>query len=146
LSFLVSMAIGYINFVYHGDPILRNTIPHLDYIPTLTDAEEIAEELEKVLLALEPYSGNPELFFPKQETDFNYMKSLLRRYIEVAREVSQLSKDDYEYRQFIHNAHNLAEELKEDLKYAAGAYFYDPLVIGGGIAVVAILVELFKVH
>jgi len=143
-GFVGGIVIGYINFTRHGTPIVRNVIPHLDYVSRLTNAEEIAEELEKALKALEPYSGNPVCACPTLETNFDYIKSVMKKLIEDAREVSQLRRDDYEYQQFIHNAHNLAKELEKNLKYAAEAYFVGPFLVGWGIAAVALLVAAFK--
>jgi hypothetical protein len=130
--------LGYITFIlvaillpikaYYEAPYIidRDVSVHLDYAAKLTDAKAIGYELEIALKNLEPYHGNPCWFFPTVKTDIDYIKTMIKSQLDMARSVEKLPSSDYAYQRYIENCVRTLPELKRNIDDYAFWLFVNP--------------------
>jgi len=134
------------NYEQYAYPIFRDVIPRLEYASKLADAEAVAEELEVVLKMLKPYSGNPAWWYPTLETDFDYIKSVMRKLVEDVRMVAQLPKDSYEYWQRMNSTRETIMLLAKNLRSAATCYYWPVILMGILITATIFVILVIVIH
>jgi hypothetical protein len=107
--------------------ISRDVSTHLDYASKLTDTKKIGDELEIALKNLEPYHGNPCWLFPTINTDIDYIKTMIKSQLDMAREMEKLPPSDYAYQRFIENCVRTIPQLKDNVDLYGRWLFNNPM-------------------
>jgi hypothetical protein len=91
------------------------------------DLEDMAKYLKIAEEKLEPYHGNPVWWYPKPDSDYDFIKTNIQEVIENAESFNTTAQNDFSYQQAVQNLQETIIEIVDHVEIANGWLQWPPI-------------------